>query len=293
MIDRSPNVFVVGAGPVATMLAGGLRKVGVPVLGLWARRPEAARQAGAVAGVAAFSSAPPDLLMNADVVIVAVRDGAIAEVSSMLIGTGFVNRRHVLLHCAGSMSSTSAFAAVQNAVQGVGVLHPLRAVADAKQSIATLNGAVFGIEGDAAGLQRCRQILSALNAKALDLLGSQMAAYHTAAALASNLVVGLMRSAVQVLVKAGVAEQDALHGLVPLATGAIENIAQSGLVGGLTGPIKRGDVSTVAHHLRLLAEQDQQKIATLYRGLSLQVLELARANGLSDRDATEIGKILQ
>jgi predicted short-subunit dehydrogenase-like oxidoreductase (DUF2520 family) len=198
-----------------------------------------------------------------------------------------------LLHCAGSMSSTSAFAAVQNAVQGVGVLHPLRAVADAKQSIATLNGAVFGIEGDAAGLQRCRQILSALNAKALDLLGSQMAAYHTAAALASNLVVGLMRSAVQVLVKAGVAEQDALHGLVPLATGAIENIAQSGLVGGLTGPIKRGDVSTVAHHLRLLAEQDQQKIATLYRGLSLQVLELARANGLSDRDATEIGKILQ
>ena len=63
MSARSPNTFIIGAGPVATALAGALRLAGVPVLGLWARRPDAARQAGAAAGVAAFSSAPPDIMM--------------------------------------------------------------------------------------------------------------------------------------------------------------------------------------------------------------------------------------
>ena len=37
MTTRTPNTFVVGAGPVATALAGALRLAGVPVLGLWAR----------------------------------------------------------------------------------------------------------------------------------------------------------------------------------------------------------------------------------------------------------------
>ena len=55
---RSPNTFVVGAGPVATALAGALRLGGVPVLGLWARKSAQARAAGSVAGVAAFSAAP-------------------------------------------------------------------------------------------------------------------------------------------------------------------------------------------------------------------------------------------
>ena len=63
MTARNPTTFVVGAGPVATALAGALRLAGVPVLGLWARKPAAARAAGASAGVAAFSSAPPDILL--------------------------------------------------------------------------------------------------------------------------------------------------------------------------------------------------------------------------------------
>jgi hypothetical protein len=37
MTARNPTTFVIGAGPVATALAGALRLGGVPVLGLWAR----------------------------------------------------------------------------------------------------------------------------------------------------------------------------------------------------------------------------------------------------------------
>src|SRR5688572_28947962 len=105
MTAPNPSTFLVGAGPVATALAGALRLGGVPVLGLWGRTPSMARAAGAVAGVAAFSSAPPDLVLEADVIILAVKDGAIGEVAQRMLGTGLVSSRHVMLHCSGAMSS--------------------------------------------------------------------------------------------------------------------------------------------------------------------------------------------
>src|SRR3954463_16085880 len=108
MTARNPTTFIVGAGPVATALAGALRLGGVPVLGLWARRAAPARAAGSTAGVAAFSSAPPDILLETEVVILAVRDQAVAEVAQMLVGTGLINKRHVLLQCAGAMSANEA-----------------------------------------------------------------------------------------------------------------------------------------------------------------------------------------
>src|SRR5690242_1233205 len=116
MTARNPTTLIVGAGPVATALAGALRLGGVPVLGLWARRPAPARAAGSAAGVAAFSSAPPDVLLEAEVVILAVRDAVIGEVAQMLVGTGLVNTRHVLLHCAGAASAEELLGGVRDKV---------------------------------------------------------------------------------------------------------------------------------------------------------------------------------
>src|SRR5579863_9242083 len=116
MTARNPTTFVVGAGPVATALAGALRLGGVPVLGLWARRAQPARAAGSASGVAAFSSAPPDVMLEAEVVVVAVRDAAVHDVATMLVGTGLVNKRHVLLHCAGAASAEELLGGVVDRV---------------------------------------------------------------------------------------------------------------------------------------------------------------------------------
>src|SRR5437868_5699303 len=151
MTARNPTTFLVGAGPVATALAGALRLGGVPVLGLWARRSAPARAAGSTAGVAAFSSAPPDILLETEAVILAVRDPAITEVAQMLLGTGLINKRHVLLHCAGAAAARDMLGPVAGKVAGIGTLHPLSAIAAGKLAMRTLKGTVFGVEGDEAG----------------------------------------------------------------------------------------------------------------------------------------------
>jgi len=280
---RNPTAFIVGAGPVATALAGALRLGGVPVLGLWARRSAPARAAGSTAGVAAFSSAPPDILLEAEVVILAVRDQAVAEVAQMLVGTGLINKRHVLLQCAGAMSAKEALGQVAGQVAGIATLHPLTAIADAKLAMRAIKGTVFGVEGDEVGRVMAGRLVAAMNGIVLALDGAQMASYHAAAALASNYLVATIDAAAAVLAGAGVAPDKAAQALIPLAEGALRNIAANGTTGGLTGPIRRGDHATVARHLDAI--RDRPELAEIYRALARRAVEIA--SRIDGRDAPD------
>jgi predicted short-subunit dehydrogenase-like oxidoreductase (DUF2520 family) len=272
---RNPTTttFVVGAGPVATALAGALRLGGVPVLGLWARRAAQARMAGSTAGVAAFSSAPPDIMIESEVIILAVNDAAITEVAQMLAGTGLVGKRHVLLHCAGAASAQELLGELAPSVKGIGTMHPLSAIADAKIAMRSLKGTVFGVEGDAIGRATAERLVTALHGVVLPLEGSQMAAYHAAAAVASNYVVAAIDAAAQILATAGVAPDKAALALVPLAEGALRNVTAHGTTAGLTGPIRRGDAKTIQRHLDAL--RGKPELIETYRALARRAVEIA------------------
>jgi predicted short-subunit dehydrogenase-like oxidoreductase (DUF2520 family) len=292
MTARNPTTFIVGAGPVATALAGALRLGGVPVLGLWARRPAAARAAGSAAGVAAFSSAPPDILLEAEVVLLAVRDSAIAEVAQMLVGTGLIGKRHVMLHCAGAAAANEVLGGVSGVVGGIGTMHPLQAIADGRAAMRSLKGAVFGVEGDEAGRATATNIVSALGGVVLPLDSSRMAAYHAAAALASNYIVSAIDAAAQVLAGAGVSPTQAAQALVPLAEGALRNVMHNGTTDGLTGPIRRGDAGTIQRHLESL--RDRPDLAQLYRALARHAVEIAaRIDGPDAPDRKGLAAIRQ
>ena len=274
MTARTPNVFVAGAGPVATALAGALRLGGVPVLGLWARTPARARAAGAIAGVAAFSAAPPDLLLEADVVVLAVRDDAITEVARMLVATGLVNRHHTLIHCSGAVSAAEALAPVAGEVGGMAMMHPLRAIPDGRAAMRTMKGAMFGIEGDERGRKVAQALVAAMGARALELGGVEVAAYHAAAAIASNYLVVLLAAASELLVEIGIAPEQAREALSALAEGTLANLRERGADAALTGPIRRGDRATVERHLAALSARPD--LAQLYRALGRRAVDLAR-----------------
>src|SRR5690606_29840524 len=158
---------------------------------------------------------PPDLLLEADVIILAVRDAGIEEVARTLVGSGLVNRHHILLHCSGAMSADEALAAVKGEVGGVGTLHPLRAIPDGRAAMRALAGTVFGVEGDDAGRRAAKALVHKLGGRALELHGPRMAAYHAAASIASNYLVVLLDLAAELLGQAGVEPTMAMEALIP------------------------------------------------------------------------------
>ncbi|HLL22153.1 MAG TPA: DUF2520 domain-containing protein [Kofleriaceae bacterium] len=290
MTARNPTTFLVGAGPVATALAGALRLGGVPVLGLWARRATQARAAGSTAGVAAFSSAPPDILLESEIVLLCVRDRAIPEVAHMLLGTGLIGKRHVLLHCAGAASAKDLLGEVASQVRGIGTMHPLSAIADAKSSMRALKGTVFGVEGDDVGRATAERLVGALSGVVLALESTQMAAYHAAAAVASNYIVAALDVAAAILATAGVPADKAARALVPLAEGAVKNVGAHGTTAGLTGPVRRGDVETIRRHLEAL--RGKPELVEPYRALARRAVEIAaRIDGADAPDRAGLDAI--
>ena len=90
-----------------------------------------------------------------------------------------------------------------------------------------------------------------------ELADDRRVLYHAGASIASNFLVTLHRAATRLLEQAGAPPE----GLVPLMTRTIENDFE------LTGPISRGDWSTVDAHLAAIREAAPE-LEPMYRALA-------------------------
>ena len=112
--------------------------------------------------------------------------------------------------------------------------------------------------------------------------------YHAAAVFASNYVDVLLAEGMRLLQSAGWSEKEATAGLLALTEGTLASVRRQGVVAGLTGPVRRGDVSTVERHLAALSGP----AADLYRMLGLIALEIAIEAGLEPAAAERMQRAL-
>ena len=276
-----PSVFIMGAGVVGTALATRLVRAGVPVRGLHGRQVELPDDAGGSSGgvgggvgVVGSTGEIPPVLSESDVVIIAVRDDRISEVAARLVRERRLRPGQVLLHTSGANPARTILAPAVAHVRAVGTLHPLVSFADARVAVEGLDEIAFGIEGDEPARALAQQIVRALGARAVMLEAENLALYHAGAVIASNYVVAMADTARSLLVKAGVPAEEALPVLIPLLASVVQNLAQVGLPGALTGPVERGDVTVVERHLGALAARAPE-LVELYRLVGRDVLRLA------------------
>ena len=142
----------------------------------------------------------------------------------------------------------------------------------------------FGIEGDPLARRLAGKLVGLLGARSVLLDSKNLALYHAGAVVVSNYVVALADLGRSLLVQAGVAPDEALPALIPLLTSVVQNLAQVGLPAALTGPVERGDVSSVERHLEALKRRAPGMVE-IYRLLGREVLRIALAKSPLDADA--------
>lgn len=273
--EPTPVVFIMGAGVVGTALAARLVRAGIPVAGLHGRQVDLSDAASAVSGVLASTGEIPDIFSESDVIIISVRDERITEVAERLVREKRLRPGQVVLHTSGANASAQALAACRPHVRAVGTLHPLVSFADPHVAVEQIRNIAFGIEGDEPAKAVAGRLVRALGAHAVYLTAANMPLYHVGAVIAANYVVALADLAQGLLVKAGVPKDQALPALIPLLSSVVQNLANLGLPGALTGPVERGDVSSVEQHLHIL-EARAPEMLELYRLVGRDVLRLAR-----------------
>ena len=282
--EPTPVVFIMGAGVVGTALAARLTRASVPVTGLHGRQMDLSAIASAIAGVLTSTGEIPDSISSADVVIISVRDERIREVVDRLVREKRLRPHQVLLHTSGANAAGDILGAARSHVRALGTLHPLVSFADARLAAEGLGAVAFGIEGDEIARHVAGRLVEALGARAVVLASKDLPLYHAGAVLVSNYVVALADIGRGLLVAAGVPADEALPALIPLMTSVVQNLAHVGLPGALTGPVERGDVSSVERHLAALRERAPQ-VVDLYRLVGRDVLRIALSKSPIDADA--------
>ena len=279
--EPTPVVFIMGAGVVGTALAARLVRAGLPVIGLHGRQVDLSDAARAISGVVASTGDIPDIIAESDVVIISVRDERVPEVARRLADEHRLRPDQILLHTSGANPARTILSPAVPYVRAVGTLHPLVSFADPRVAIEGMNDVAFGIEGDEPARAMAKRIVRALGARGVFLEAENLALYHAGAVMASNYVVAMADTAQTLLVRAGVPPDQALPVLIPLLNSVVQNLARLGLPGALTGPVERGDVSSVERHLKTL-EARAPELLPLYRLVGRDVLRLAREKGAMD-----------
>lgn len=191
-------------------------------------------------------SAGREALADADLVLLAVPDAAIPGVAQALPVGPWV--AHV--------SGATSLRALDPHTRRFSV-HPLQTLTR-ERGAEQLDGAWAAVTADTdEAREAARWLTETLGLRPFDLADADKPLYHAGAAMASNFLVTLHAAAARLLEESHAPPE----ALVPLMTRTIEN----GFV--LTGPIARGDWSTVEAHLRALEERAPD-LVPLYRALA-------------------------
>jgi predicted short-subunit dehydrogenase-like oxidoreductase (DUF2520 family) len=213
----------------------------------------------------------------ARVLILATADSEVAEAAGQLAASGALGPDHVVLHTSGGLG-LDVLDAARSTGAAVGSIHPIHSFASPEPTLERLRGTVWGVTVEPRALEVASALVEDAGGVAVEVREEDRPLYHAAAVVASNALVGVLGFAVTLLESAGLADGLAERALVPLAEGTVANVAGIGVLEALTGPIVRGDVTTVERHLTALGAVDPQW-ASSYRALGRLTLDVARRRG--------------
>ena len=277
----------IGAGTVGTALAIRLSGKGYPVVAVASRRYESARKlAELVKGCHAYEN-NQGVADNAEAIFITTPDMVIPVVTAQLKW----HDGQSVIHCSGA-DSLDILEPARQAGASVGGFHPLQTFAGVQIAIENLPGSTFGLEADEPLLGILKDMAKALNGNWVVLRAEDKVAYHTAAVMACNYLVTLVKLSTDLWQTFNVPRDQATRALIPLLKGTLNNIANIGIPNCLTGPIARGDTGTVQKHLNAL-EKIAPGLVSTYRELGRQTIPIALAKGRIDETRSkELEKIL-
>jgi predicted short-subunit dehydrogenase-like oxidoreductase (DUF2520 family) len=287
---KKPCFAIIGAGKVGDIFATALHQCGYKLVGV-ASRTSASAAALAERFTVPWSVNPAEIAKMAEMVFITTSDRHIGNVVRQIARSGGWCNEQYVYHASGTFpANILAVAKEQGAF--IGALHPLQAFAGLKHKENCLSGVYFAVDGDNQAVDLAKSMVHDMGGHSFFVPSDKRALYHAAACIASNYLVVLVHNAVNLFQQLGLSAEEAATALVPLLQGTLNNLMSKGTEKALTGPIVRGDVSTVAAHLQALAiaNADSEK---LYKQLGLHTLQLVqKINSLETRQLELLKKML-
>jgi len=280
MTDAPWRVALIGPGRAGTAVALGLQRARHRVVAVAGGSPSAQVSLGKmIAGLRAVTS-PADAAQEANLIVIATPDRAIADIATELAAAGALGPDHHVIHLAGSLG-LGALERVARAGARIAAVHPAQTIPRGADA-ASLIGAAWAVTAAPGDLGWAHDLVIDLGGDPHDVADDRRVHYHAALTVGSNAVAAATSVARQLLLAAGIDQPTRF--LQGLGHRSIDNVLAGGAAA-ITGPIARGDVATVAAHLATL-DLDAPPLADAYRHLGRAVLAQVRPSlrpGVADQ----------
>lgn len=282
------NISFIGAGKVGISFGIYLKQNDINVLGYISKDLEDATKASVKTNSQVFNDLK-SLVCDSDIIFITTNDDSINLVKDKLIEEVNNNLKNKLvIHMSGSYSS-DILKTLKKYGCFVYSMHPLQAFSNIDTSVEKLSTTVFTIEGQEEKIYILEKILNKTKNKFFKIDTDKKELYHIGACVVSNYLVTLIDVGLDFFNQIGISEADALNAIMPLIDGTIDNIKHFGTGDALTGPIARGDMSTIESHLKSIEENSPDKLL-FYKIMALETLGLS---SISDLKAKKLENILK
>jgi predicted short-subunit dehydrogenase-like oxidoreductase (DUF2520 family) len=264
-------IAVVGAGRVGRSLARALRLKGFRVGAVVTTNARSARAAVRFIGAGRPLPRIEKPAGEADIVLVATPDRAVAEAGRALARLPVRWRGKTVLHTSGALSSVE-LAPLGASGAAVGSCHPIYPFPRSLRQFP--RAVVFDVEGERRAVKVATALVRALRGIPIQLDAEGKTLCHAAGTLVAGHLLALVDLGTRGLVRAGVPRRLAWPALQPLASETLRGYQRWG-AGAWTGPLERGDVGTVRRHLRALRDLPKAHLE-VYLALARASVELYR-----------------
>ncbi|NDO46150.1 Rossmann-like and DUF2520 domain-containing protein [Clostridium sp. MD294] len=277
------NIGLIGAGKVGCTLGKFFVQRKYTVAGYYSRSRTSAEEAARFTQTKVFDTIE-EIVNVCDVLFLTVPDGSLTQVFEQIANMPIDGK--YICHCSGTLSASEAFTGIEKTGAFGYSVHPLFAISDKFHAYEELTDIFFALEGHPAHLEEIKSLFHGCRIKTIP--SDCKTAYHASAVIASNLVIALLNTAFDLMQQCGFTQQQARSALSPLIEGNIKHILQKGAEQSLTGPIERGDSSTIVKHLNCLSQKQKE----IYIPLSRALIEIAEKKH-TNSDYSNIRDILK
>lgn len=281
------QIGVVGAGRVGAPLGAALARAGHHISGVSAISETSRGRAAALLPNVPILPAD-EVVKNAELVLLTIPDDVLPGFVEGATKAGLFHPGQIVVHTAGRFGIAVLESAVRCDALALAI-HPIMTFTGTAMDIERMHGAIFGVTALDASLPIAEALVLEIGGEPTVIAEGDRIAYHAALAWSANFLNVLIAEGMDQLRAIGVTEP--ARALAPLLSAVLDNVLRSGDQA-LTGPIARGDVQTVAEHLRVMNERSPQ-MRDAYDVLArLTVRRATKAGLLQAADAIEIERLL-
>ena len=280
------KINIIGCGRAAGSLArlwleDGRFSIGDVMNRSEARSLEAVRSIGAGTAMSCLEQMEP-----ADFWLIGTNDDQVEVVAQALAARNSVLRGSLVFHLAGRFGLDVLSPLDQPGIH-LAALHPVRSLTDAALSLEGFSGTACVAEGAVEALALLKPLVTSIGGTWLPVSAIDRGLYHASVSIISNVTKAVAWKAQKWQQRAGLPAETATAVTHQLLASTMEDLFRSGARQSITGPVVRGDTSTIEAHIAAIRAAHPEDV-DVYRILARTVLELAQERG--DLDAGTLGR---